>query len=646
MISVNPIPGVGIGSAPAQAPQAGAVASPYMQPAQPTPSQPSQTQSTQLDPQVVALSKAIINTESGGNYNAKGASGEFGAAQWLPQTWSAQAKQILGDPNAPMTPANQKAVLYGVLYTDKQQGLNPAQIASKWNSGDSQAYTGTFSSGGSSIGTNKMGVAYNVPQYVQSVTNAYQQYIKGNQNPTITPNASTAPAAPSVGGFLSNLVSSAGNVASGIGSAIMHPLNTIKTLAQGATGAAEDLGNTAGFTSFQNTPSQQVVGSIGTYFKSRYGGSTPSQVAHNIVATAYKDPVGVALDLSTLLSGAGGALGVAGDISDVSKAATLANAVPDLSDAGKAAMIASAPEGALSRTAGVLSKAGELTNPITPVGKAIGSVIPDAISNLPNRIVNSILPQLKQSDTLDYAVSHIKLGKVDSMVESSQQAMDSYNNQIDAVLSHPDYAEVPVNGENIVKTTLSQFPNSEYSEEDIFNKMRAQLPAQAKVFTKLENGESISLQEANTLRKSIDRITYKNTIDSPEVKANKDVAAAFGNSLRNTVQDTAKETQPIFDNYSKEINVYRALKKLATKENKSSLISLKDLLSANIGTGIAGIPGAAAGIIGDKVLSSPAVGLAGAKLAKTAAGVVSPVLKTAGEVLPKVAQVVPRKTSQ
>lgn len=134
---------------------------------------------TQNDPDVVNFAKAIIKQEgSNGDPNAKGASGETGIGQWMPGTWKAQAGSILGDPNAPMTLDNQKAVLYASVKMDKDAGLNPAQIAAKWNSGSPDGWE-------NNIGVNKMGVKYNVPQYVKNVTDYYQQFKSESPNGTV-----------------------------------------------------------------------------------------------------------------------------------------------------------------------------------------------------------------------------------------------------------------------------------------------------------------------------------------------------------------------------------------------------------------------------------------------------------------------------
>lgn len=138
----------------------------------------------QMDNDVINLAKAIRQTESGGNFNARGQSGESGAYQWIPTTWKAHAKQALGDENAPMTPSNQNAVAYTVIKSWKDQGLNPAQIAAKWNSGSETGWE-------NKVGVNEHGVKYDVPKYVKSVTDAYQQ-VKGGAQVGIDPNNPSA----------------------------------------------------------------------------------------------------------------------------------------------------------------------------------------------------------------------------------------------------------------------------------------------------------------------------------------------------------------------------------------------------------------------------------------------------------------------
>lgn len=138
------------------------------------------------DPDVIALSKAIFQHESGGNFDAVGDAGtSHGAGQWQAATWKAQAKDVLGDANAQMTPDNQKAVIQVSIAKDKAAGLNPAQIAAKWNSGSPTGWE-------NKIGTttiNGQQIHYDVPAYVKAVTDLYHQNKgstgnSGGYNPT------------------------------------------------------------------------------------------------------------------------------------------------------------------------------------------------------------------------------------------------------------------------------------------------------------------------------------------------------------------------------------------------------------------------------------------------------------------------------
>jgi hypothetical protein len=133
-----------------------------------------------LDPTVVNLAKSIRQQESGGNYQDVGDNGtSYGAYQWQPNTWKDEATQYLGAnaPASPLdaTPAQQEEVAYKTLADWKAQGLSQKQSASKWNSGNPNAYQEN------DVGTNsKLGVNYNVPQYVNNVAKNYQA-ISSNQ---------------------------------------------------------------------------------------------------------------------------------------------------------------------------------------------------------------------------------------------------------------------------------------------------------------------------------------------------------------------------------------------------------------------------------------------------------------------------------
>lgn len=122
-----------------------------------------------VDQQALALSRAILLQEGGGKpaYNAKGASGEEGAGQWMPGEFAADATAAGLDPND-MSPENQDKVVYATVKSQKDKGMQPAEIASEWNSGSPDNYE-------NHSGVNSKGVSYDTPAYVQGVKKYYDQ---------------------------------------------------------------------------------------------------------------------------------------------------------------------------------------------------------------------------------------------------------------------------------------------------------------------------------------------------------------------------------------------------------------------------------------------------------------------------------------
>ena len=123
---------------------------------------------TSLDPTAVTLAKSIRQVESQGNYNAKGASGEFGTGQWMPGNFEAAATKYGLNPTD-KSPINQDKVLYYQIEEQLKAGHSQSQVASWWNSGK---YDPT-----GNVGTNKQGVKYDTPGYVAQVQQAYQKFV-------------------------------------------------------------------------------------------------------------------------------------------------------------------------------------------------------------------------------------------------------------------------------------------------------------------------------------------------------------------------------------------------------------------------------------------------------------------------------------
>ena len=119
-----------------------------------------------LDPTIMRLVKSIRSVESGGNYEARGASGEVGAFQFMPSTWKLWSKEFLGIEDAEMTKENQNKVAYLKIKSLADRGFTPTQSAAAWNGGEGVIADNKWKT---MIGTNKQGVSYNIPKYVNSV---------------------------------------------------------------------------------------------------------------------------------------------------------------------------------------------------------------------------------------------------------------------------------------------------------------------------------------------------------------------------------------------------------------------------------------------------------------------------------------------
>lgn len=276
-----------------------------------------------LDPQAVALAKAIRQVESGGNFKARGKSGEFGAYQFTPQTWAKVAQKYgIATTIDKATPEQQNEAAYKQIKDWKDQGFNPGQIASMWNAGEGEpnAYTGKFSNGKEAMGVNKYGVQYNVPAYAKSVATAYQTLKQGGQvgidpqNPSSIANTTPIQDArdtygasfplqasdnPLVAGLktVGNIPSSAFNMAGNILSVAQHPIQTVKGVGQTLVGAGEKIGEKLLGKDIGQTDEKQSFDTLLKLFKDRYGS------VDNAANTAVNDPVGFGSDVLALLEG-------------------------------------------------------------------------------------------------------------------------------------------------------------------------------------------------------------------------------------------------------------------------------------------------------------------------------------------------------
>jgi len=106
-----------------------------------------------------------METETGGNFEARGKSGEVGAFQFLPSTFAQWGREVLGY-TPTLTPATERYVALKMIQKWIDQGLSARQIAWKWNSGRHDKCI---------EGVNKHNVEYSSCKYAENVLVAISQ---------------------------------------------------------------------------------------------------------------------------------------------------------------------------------------------------------------------------------------------------------------------------------------------------------------------------------------------------------------------------------------------------------------------------------------------------------------------------------------
>ncbi len=251
-----------------------------------------------------------------------------------------------------------------------------------------------------------------------------------------------------------------------------------------------------------------------------------------------------------------------------------------------------------------------------------GETLSGLVKNIPSWFIKKALPKLESGNT-DFALKNLDVGSVKSNLEKSNTAVKSSGKTIDAILSHPQYADETGNVGQVVKDTLNKYPNAQLNENKVASIVKNVAPTQKNLIDKVLDGTA-NLFEQNQLRQAIDRSIYPKFTDTPGLTFNKQVAKAFTDSLRSNVQGTAKETIPMFEQFSKEIDLRNALAAAKTKIEKGSAVSMYDILS--------GIGGGVPGVVAERAARAPAVGIAAAK-GISAAGKAEPAIRAIGKAI-------------
>lgn len=552
-----------------------------------------------LDPSVVNLAKAIRQTESNGNFQAKGKSGEFGAYQFTPKTWDTWSAKHLGKqiPLDQATPEQQNEVAYKQIKEWKDNGNNVGQIASMWNAGENHAnaYQEDYR------GTNAQGVRFDTPAYAKSVATAYQTLKQGGQvntdpnNPSSIGNNYQAPQDQQEG-FLSSLFR---GITAPVATMIARPIQ----LGARLLGASnEEINKASAQVPFYGEKGALNVPETGSDFLKDVGRAGQT--------------VALGLPVNTL-KGAIGAGAVMGAGSGLENNPTLGGAV-------KGAAVGSA----LGLAGGGLAK---------------------TLEWLPKSLASSAFPNMNPSE-IEQALVTKSIGTKTGLLSQSQSAIKDYGSQITNILKN---TEAKGAGDFALRSTLQSFPEyaTENGTQKLLQKIKNLIPSGADGFEgmnwnrgnivnlidKIGNGTA-NLEEKNLVRSAIDSSTaggYARLAKAMNPSAGHDLAMTFADALRKEVQNSEPKTIPIFSEFAKEMTLKKGLSKLVRKP-ASSLITWRDLMPFMAGSAVGGPMTGVAATLGARAIENPAVQFGAAKTIQGVAKGLNPVLGRSGLLSPSI----------
>ena len=296
-----------------------------------------------------------------------------------------------------------------------------------------------------------------------------------------TPAPSEIPGERSVGGFISNVASSAGHLVSGLAQAIAHPVDTTMGMLDIGAGALQKAlpQGLVDFINKSETPEAlaagqravQVANAAGGVYKDKYGSLDA------IKKTLYEDPVGAAADLSTIFSGGASLLKGAATASRMPVIAAGIAGAPGAESAAAAAIL-----NATTAAAKGLETAGKYTNPLSAIAPIAGAA----------KLIPGVAPTLDVAGRMAGKVGQGAYNVVEPLLPGGNaaiksrailQALDNDPAKIDAAI------QLLQSGKSIEETAvalgstgLAAFAKSSQSAstaiQDLYNARAAVLKAQ------------------------------------------------------------------------------------------------------------------------------------------------------------------------
>lgn len=242
---------------------------------------------------------------------------------------------------------------------------------------------------------------------------------------------------------------------------------------------------------------------------------------------------------------------------------------------------------------------------IPVAGKTMGAIADTALINTPRQLVNFALktPVKKvPKDIASYFLENKLGGKsLTGIRDFADSRVGEIENEIQSRFSNKVIGNVDDFIEEISRSTKKQ-SGAEIGIDKIKDRLARFVPDHAYLLDNIRWTDA----EANTLRKAIDNNLKEAAFQGKELTNEQKVAKTFADKLRSIVQSKTG-TEDLFKEQSKAITLRDVADDAINKSETQGRPGLLDVTAAGIGGGIAGIPGAAAGVIAQRALRSPRV---------------------------------------
>lgn len=388
----------------------------------------------------------------------------------------------------------------------------------------------------------------------------------------------------SIGGFVGNVAKSGGQFVEDMANTVLHPIETGKNLFNlGSSLVSLVLPGEQG--------NEYLAKQVGQYYADRYGGIDKAWNSF------YNDPVGVAADVSTVLTGAGALV----------KGVGTAGKVNSLAKAGNA-----------------ISKVGRATDPLIASSKLMGKV-PNPFRKFGTKlkIAGEELPTKGIGNPAKQAELERKYGKSfgqfidendlwDRSPESAAAARHRIGSQYD-LKAMDSTKKVPTSeifkkfDDAIAELNGGAGAFSDSNQALIAELQRRKLQLQAHLSNGGELPNEVGINQITDFRrnaidpdvpKSMFNLDAKGSGTAQGVKKSRDI-------LKATIDSSDPAIAGLGADYGMARGVEDVFRKSASRSNNRQLISLSKLGAGGVGGVVGGIPGAAAMMAVEQVAKSP-----------------------------------------